>query len=81
MFTAVHAPQPLGAHTHGLDDPWLTVADCAVEQQCHPASIRRMIYAGQLRHARVGPARKLIRVRRSWLHAAVEGITTPIEVR
>ena len=81
MLTAVHAPQPPAAHTHAPDDPWMTVDECAVEAQCHQASIRRMVRAGLLRHARVGPGRKLIRIRRSWLHAAMEGISTPIEVR
>jgi excisionase family DNA binding protein len=47
------------------NDPWLTVRQAADRALCHEATIRRLIRAGMLRHARVGAGRKLIRVRAS----------------
>ena len=73
MFSAT-AP----THTD-VTDPWLNLHDCAERAQCHEATIRRLIKAGLLRHARVGAGRKHIRIRASWLDAALEACATPIE--
>lgn len=61
-------------------DPWLTLEESAAEVRLHPATLRRELKAGRLRHARVG-GRKSIRIRRSWLNAWLEASSTPIEVR
>ena len=63
------------------NDPWLTVPQCAERALCHESSIRRMIRAGLVRHARVGAGGKLIRVRASWLDAGMEQCATPSEGR
>jgi excisionase family DNA binding protein len=62
-------------------DPWLSLAQCAERAVCHESTLRRLIRAGVLRHARIGVGRKIIRIRRSWLDAAMEACATPIEVR
>ena len=74
MFTAT-------SPTQTVDDQWLTLRQCAERAHCHKATVRRLIKAGILRHARVGAGRKHIRVRASWLDAAMEACATPIEVR
>jgi excisionase family DNA binding protein len=48
---------------------------------CHEATVRRLIRAGLLRHARVGAGRKIIRIRASWLDACLEQCATPVESR
>jgi excisionase family DNA binding protein len=61
-------------------DPWLTLQQAAAEVNCHEATLRRLIKAGIMRHARVGPGKQRIRIRRSWLSAAMEACAMPIEV-
>ena len=63
------------------DDPWLSVHDCAVRGKCHEATVRRLIAAGLLRHARVGAGRKIIRVRASWFDTCLEQCATPVEAQ
>jgi len=61
-------------------DPWLTVNRCAMRGDIHPSTVRRMIKAGILRHARVGTGRiNDIRIRASWFDAAIEAQATPLE--
>ena len=74
-----HTATPLTQHSVGLDDPWLTLEDAARRAACHVSTLRRLIKAGLLRHARVGPAKKAIRVRASWLDRALESSTQPLE--
>jgi excisionase family DNA binding protein len=62
-------------------DDWLTLQQAANRAHCHEATVRRLIKAGLLRHARVGAGRKHIRIRACWLDAAMEACATPIEVR
>lgn len=69
------APPPPNTNT----DPWLTVQQCAERAQCSERTIRRLIRARALRHARVGVGRKNIRVRASWLDAALERLAEPME--
>jgi excisionase family DNA binding protein len=61
-------------------DPWLTLDESAAEVKVHPATLRREIKAGRLRHARVG-GRTSIRIRRSWVNAWLEASMTPVEAR
>jgi len=61
-------------------DPWLTIAQAAICVHVHEATLRREIYRGRLRHARVG-GQKSIRLRRSWLDGWLEASSTPVEVR
>ncbi len=61
------------------DDQWLTLEQCAERALCHEATLRRLIKAGLLRHARVGAGRKHIRVKQSWLDTALEQLATPVE--
>jgi excisionase family DNA binding protein len=61
-------------------DPYLTLEQCARRALCHEATLRRLIKAGVLRHARVGLGRRRIRIRASWLDAAMQAATTPVEV-
>ena len=61
-------------------DPWLTITQGARYVHVHQATLRREMYRGRLRHARVG-GRKAIRLRRSWLDQWLEGSSTPVEVR
>jgi excisionase family DNA binding protein len=68
---------PITAHIDS--DPWLTLRQAAERARCHDATVRRLIRAGLLRHARVGAGRKHIRVRASWLDAALEACATPQE--
>jgi excisionase family DNA binding protein len=68
-------------HTVTSDvDPWLTISQCAQRTQCDERTIRRLANAGILRSARIGIGRKSIRIRASWLDAAMEATATPIEV-
>lgn len=76
MYTRTHAPTALPPDP----DPFLTLRQAADEQQCHEATLRRLIRAGVLRHARVGLGRKHIRIRRSWLQEAMTACT-PVEAR
>lgn len=62
-------------------DPWLTLQEGAARAKCHIATLRRLIKAGLLRHARVGAGRKHIRVRSSWVDSAMEACSTPVETR
>jgi len=65
-----------------IDDPWLTINQCAARVQVHHTTIRRMVKFGIIRHARVGTGtKKDIRVRQSWLDAGMESTATPIEVK
>jgi excisionase family DNA binding protein len=64
-----------------IDDRWLTPRQAAARAQVHEATLRRLIKAGRLRHARVGAGRKLIRIRTSWLDAALDATSRPVEVR
>ena len=66
--------------TIASSDPWLSLEEAATHARCHVSTLRRLIKAGILRHARVGPSRKAIRVRRSWIDAALEASVTPVEV-
>ncbi len=59
---------------------WLTLNEAAPEAKTSTATLRREIKRGALRHARIG-GRKLIRIRRAWLHTWLETGGTPIEVR
>ena len=63
------------------NDPWLTLRQAAARVQAHEATLRRLIRAGVLRHARVGAGRKHIRIRASWVDEALESCATPVEVR
>ena len=62
------------ANKETAPDPWLTVEQAAQELQVHPATLRRQLKRGLVRFARLGT--KAIRLRRSWLVAAME----PVEV-
>ena len=75
MLAATHTTDAYRADA----DPWLTLQECADRAHCHEATLRRLIKAGLLRHARVGAGRKHIRVRASWLDAALEACATPQE--
>jgi excisionase family DNA binding protein len=77
MLTAPYTTSPVGTDL----DPWLTLQQAADERQCHEATLRRLIKAGLLRHARIGLGRKHIRIRRSWLDQAMEACATPVEAR
>jgi excisionase family DNA binding protein len=58
--------------THpSASDPWETLHQAAERVQVHEATLRRLIRAGLLRHARVASDRN-IRVRMSWVDAALE---------
>lgn len=65
-------------HTPNVDD-WLSLQRAAERAGVHEATLRRLIKAGLLRHARVG--RKLIRIRQAWLDEALEQCARPLEVR
>jgi excisionase family DNA binding protein len=78
MFTATH-PTQQPATSAPDSDRWLTLDECADRANCHVATLRRLIKAGILRHARLGT--KHIRVRASWLDAALEACATPVERR
>ena len=67
----------MALHSIPQHDDWLTVRGAADRARCHEATIRRLIRAGLLRHARLG--HKCIRIRASWLDAAMENAATPIE--
>lgn len=69
----------VGLSSLRAEDVWLDVRGCAKRALCHEATIRRLIRAGRLRHARIGT--KNIRIRASWLDAAIEACATPTEVR
>jgi excisionase family DNA binding protein len=58
---------------------WLRLEQAAKLAQVHPATLRREIARGRLRHARVG-GRKAIRIRPEWIDAWLEEGGTPIEV-
>jgi excisionase family DNA binding protein len=58
------------------DDQWLDLHAAANRARCHEATLRRLIRRGVLRHARLG---KLIRVRASWVDAAMIAAATPVE--
>jgi excisionase family DNA binding protein len=60
-------------------DEWKTLDEGAEYVKAHPATLRRAIYRGDLRHARIG--NKCIRLRKSWLDAWLEKCATPVEVR
>jgi excisionase family DNA binding protein len=77
MLTAAHTTDTIAADF----DPWLTLQESAQRAHCHEATLRRLIKAGLLRHARVGAGKKHIRIRASWLDAALEACATPIETR
>jgi excisionase family DNA binding protein len=68
--------------THLLqpDDAWLTMRQAAARAQAHEATLRRLIQVGLLRHARVGPGKKHIRIRASWLDEALIACATPPRV-
>jgi excisionase family DNA binding protein len=74
MLATANAPTQTNA-----DDHWLTLRQAAERAHCHEATLRRLIKAGLLRHARVGAGRKHIRVKSSWLDAAMEACATPVE--
>jgi len=76
MLTTTHQHAPVITDT----DPWLTLQQGAERAVCHEATLRRLISAGLLRHARIGAGRKHIRIRASWLDAALEACATPGEV-
>jgi excisionase family DNA binding protein len=63
-----------------VDTPWLTLAQASARTQTHPATLRREMAAGRLRHARIG-GRKAIRLRPEWLDAWLEQSSTPVEAR
>ena len=75
MLTAAHTTDSSQADV----DRWLTLQECAERARCHEATLRRLIKAGLLRHARVGAGKKHIRIRASWLDAALEAAATPVE--
>lgn len=75
MFAAAHTPNAVETDS----DPWLTLQQAAQRAHCHEATLRRMIKAKLLRHARVGAGKQHIRVRASWLDAALESCATPVE--
>jgi excisionase family DNA binding protein len=75
MLPVTHQPAPADT------DPYLTLKQCAERADCHEATLRRLIRAGLLRHARVGLGRKHIRIRASWLDASLEAGGTPAEAR
>jgi excisionase family DNA binding protein len=58
---------------------WMTVGQAAARAQLHPATLRRAIKAGRLRHARVNQT-KAIRILPEWVDAYLLGVSTPIEV-
>lgn len=59
------------------DRPWLTIAEAAERARVHPATLRREIAAGRLRHARVG-GRKSLRFRASFIDEWLES-SAPVE--
>lgn len=79
MFTS--AATSLANRSSSDADPWLTVKQCAERGRCHEQTVRRLIRAGLLRHARVGAGRKSIRVRESWFDACLEACSTPMEAQ
>jgi excisionase family DNA binding protein len=71
---------PIETHASTSDnDPWLTLQEAAERARCHESTLRRLIRARKLRHARIGGTR--IRLRTSWLDAALEAAATPQEAR
>lgn len=73
MLTVAHPLAPAQPDT----DPWLSVHQAAARVLCNPATIRRLIAAGRLRHARIGVGNKIIRIRASWLDRCLEESTVP----
>jgi excisionase family DNA binding protein len=61
-----------------MDDPWFSLRAAGVYAGVHPETLRRMIARGRMRFARAG---KLIRIRRSWVDAALIAAAEPVEVR
>ena len=53
-------------------DDWLTPDEAAPLARVSAATLRRECQHKRLRHARLGGGRKLIRIRRSWLHEWME---------
>lgn len=65
------------------EDDWLTLKQAASWAHCSERTLRRLIAKGKLRHARIGAGadvrKKPIRLRPSWVGAALEACATPIE--
>jgi excisionase family DNA binding protein len=57
---------------------WWTLDKAAAHVAMHPTTLRRAIWAGQLRHARVG-GRRAIRLRPEWVDEWILATTTPVE--
>ena len=70
----------IGATPKADEDRWLTLREGAARAACNEATLRRLIRAGLLRHARVGAGRKHIRIRASWIDQALEECGKPVEV-
>lgn len=63
------------------DDPWFSVREGARYIGVHRETLYDWIRSGFCRCARIGPSKRLIRLRRSWLDAALAAATEPVEVR
>ncbi|HEY1308454.1 MAG TPA: helix-turn-helix domain-containing protein [Vicinamibacterales bacterium] len=61
---------PATVETHDPDE-WLKLREAAREAKTSEKTLRRMIAAGLLKHARVGAGRGRIRIRRSWIAEAM----------
>ena len=77
MDTEPRTIEPNRAET----DPFLDVHGLAERGLCSEATVYRMIAAGLLSDARVGPGRKHIRARGSWMDQAMEATGTPVEAK
>ena len=71
-------PMVTKATKHVDADAWQTVDEAAAYVKTHPATIRRAIWRGELRHARVGS--RAIRLRRAWIDSWLEKRGEPVEV-
>jgi excisionase family DNA binding protein len=67
--TDITFSRPASAPT---DDPWMTITESAQYIRVSTATAYRNVKAGLWRAARVGRGAKLIRIRKSWLDAAME---------
>lgn len=79
LFMQMQTVAPCAPAISAEADQWLNLKQAAARAVCNESTLRRLIRAGLLRHARVGVGRKHIRLRASWVDAALEAAATPIE--
>lgn len=74
MYAEALAPN----HTPSALPHWLRLNEAAPIYRVSVATLRREIYAGRLKHARVG-GRKSIRLRPEWLDEWLERTAAPVK--